>query len=98
MNARVASARSYVLVWMALMLLLGLTLWSAYVHMGWFNVVVNLGVSVAKMLLVMIFFMHLRDSSALVRIFSGIGFLWLLALLVLSLSDYLSRIDIPPPW
>jgi len=38
------------------------------------------------------------NASALVRIFSGIGFLWLLALLVLSLSDYLSRIHIPPPW
>ena len=98
MNDQVASARSYVLVWMALMLLLGLTLGSAYIHMGWFNVTVNLGVSVAKMLLVMTFFMHLRNASALVRIFSSIGFLWLLALLVLSLSDYLSRIHIPPPW
>ena len=98
MNDQVASARSYVLVWMALMLLLGLTLGSAYFHMGWFNVTVNLGVSVAKMLLVMTFFMHLRNASALVRIFSSIGFLWLLALLVLSLSDYLSRIHIPPPW
>jgi len=67
--------------------LLGLTLGSAYVPMGWFNVTVNLGVSVAKMLLVMTFFMHLRNASALVRIFSGIGFLWLLALLVLSLID-----------
>ncbi|MGB7932640.1 MAG: hypothetical protein WCH04_10535 [Gammaproteobacteria bacterium] len=41
------------------------------------------------------------NASALVRIFSSIRFLWLLALLVLlvlSLSDYLSRIHIPPPW
>jgi len=37
-----------------------------------FRVTVNLGVSVAKMLLVMILFMHLRNASALVRIFSGL--------------------------
>lgn len=98
MNAQVASTRSYLLVWAALMLLLGLTLGSAYIAMGMFNIVMNVGVAVAKMLLVMIFFMHLRHASSLIRIFAAVGFVWLLVLLVLTVADYLSRIHVVPPW
>lgn len=93
-----APVRTYIWVWLALLALLATTFGSAYVAMGWFNVVVNVGISLTKMLLVMIFFMHLRHASALVRVFSTVGFLWLLTLLTLSLADYLSRIAIPPPW
>lgn len=98
MNEKVASIRSYMLVWAGLMLLLGLTLGSAYIQMGPFNAVVNIGVALAKMLLVMIFFMHLRHATPLVRVFSMVGLLWLLVLLVLSLSDYLFRVRVEPPW
>jgi cytochrome c oxidase subunit 4 len=98
MNEAPPSIRSYALVWAALMLLLALTLGSAYIPMGALNVTVNLGVALAKTLLVIIFFMHLRHGSALVRVFASVGFLWLLILLVLSLSDYLSRTRVPPPW
>ena len=98
MNETTPSIRSYVLVWATLMLLLALTLGSAYIPMGVLNVTVNVGVALAKALLVIIFFMHLRHGSALLRVFASVGFLWLLVLLVLSLSDYLSRTRIPPPW
>jgi caa(3)-type oxidase subunit IV len=64
----VAAVRTYVLVWVALMILLTLTLGSAYIPLGSLNTVINLGIAVAKALLVMLFFMHLRSGDRILAI------------------------------
>ena len=87
----VAAAGSYVLVWIGLLILLALTLGSAYLPLGWLNGVVNLAIAVAKALLVMTFFMHLRSSHYVLRIAAAAGFFWLAILIGLSLSDFLTR-------
>ncbi len=87
----VAAASTYVLVWIALLALLMLTLGSAYLSLGWVNGVVNLAIAVAKALLVMIFFMHLRSSHYVLKLFAAAGFFWLAILIGLSLSDFLAR-------
>lgn len=87
----VAAARTYVLVWIGLLTLLLLTLGSAYLPLGWLNGVVNLAIAIAKALLVMIFFMHLRSSHYVLRIAAAAGFFWLALLIGLSLADFLAR-------
>jgi cytochrome c oxidase subunit 4 len=87
----VAAASTYVWVWIGLLALLILTLGSAYVSLGWLNGVVNLAIAVAKALLVMAFFMHLRSSHYVLRLFAAAGFFWLAILIGLSLSDFLAR-------
>jgi cytochrome c oxidase subunit IV len=87
----VAAARTYVLVWIGLLTLLLLTLGSAYLPLGWLNDVVNLAIAVAKALLVMIFFMHLRSSHYVLKIAAAAGFFWLALLIGLSLADFLAR-------
>jgi caa(3)-type oxidase subunit IV len=44
-----------------------------------------------KASLVMIYFMHLRHSTFLARVFAGAGVLWLLHFIIFTLSDYLTR-------
>lgn len=83
--------RHYLLVWAGLVLLALTTAGSAYVPMGAFNTVVNFAIAAAKALLVMAFFMHLRQADALRRIFAGAGFFWLALLLGLMLTDLLVR-------
>ena len=56
----VPPARTYVLVWVALIVLLLVTLGSAYVQLGRLNSAINLAVAVVKALLVVFFFMHFR--------------------------------------
>ena len=87
----VAAARTYVLVWIGLLALLMLTLGSAYLRLGWLNGVVNLAIAVAKTLLIMTFFMHLRSSHYVLKLFAAAGFFWLAILIGLSLSDFLAR-------
>jgi len=46
---------------------------------------------VTKALLVILFFMHVKDSSRLTRLTVVAGFFWLAILIGITLTDYLSR-------
>jgi cytochrome c oxidase subunit 4 len=63
----------------------------AFVDLGIFNPIVALAIACTKAVLVILFFMHVRYSSRLTMITVSAGFFWLLILITLSLSDYLSR-------
>ncbi len=90
--------RAYVLTWLALMLLLGLTLGSSYIPMGAWNSAANMAISCAKLLLIALFFMHLRKSGALMRIAALVGIVWLGLLFGLSSADYATRVHAPAAW
>lgn len=77
--------------WAALMLLLGTTTGLAFVPLGKFNLIVAIAIAAIKASIVVIFYMELRRSSGLVRVFAGAGSLWLLILLGLTGADYSSR-------
>ena len=61
------------------------------IDLGAFSTVVALGIATVKMLLVALFFMHVRHSSKLTKLIVVGGLLWLGILLALTMSDFLSR-------
>ena len=73
------------------MLLLILTWDIAQFNLGPFNIVAALTIAVSKMLLVILFFMHVRYSTRLTWLFVAAGFIWLLIMIELTLGDYLTR-------
>ena len=90
---RSSHTRSYFLVYLALLLLLGATVGAAYIDIGPLNLVLALAIATLKAGLVLVFFMHIRESSGLVRFFALAGLIWLVILVGLTLSDYLTRLD-----
>jgi cytochrome c oxidase subunit 4 len=91
MTHHVDSAKTYVMVFLGLIALTIATTAVAFVDLGPFSVVVALVIAVCKMLLVALFFMHLRYSTVLTRLVVLGGLLWLAILLVLSFADFLTR-------
>jgi cytochrome c oxidase subunit 4 len=85
------SRGNYIGIWAALMFLLLLTWGMAQLNLGPFNIVIALLIAFAKMMLVILYFMHVKFSSKLTRVFVGAGFLWLFILIFIGMSDYLSR-------
>jgi cytochrome c oxidase subunit 4 len=67
----------------------------AFVDLGIMNPVVALAIAVAKAVLVILFFMHVIYSNKLTKLTVAAGFFWLLILITMSLSDYLSRRFLP---
>ena len=89
------SRRTLVGVWAALLLLLLLTWGLAQFDLHHFNAVAALSIAVVKMLLVILFFMHVRYKNSLTWIFVAAGFIWLLIMIDLTLGDYMSRGLVP---
>lgn len=83
----------YFRVFGALMGLLILTLIAAMPKglPEWLSVSIALTIAVLKAILVVLYFMHVRFSPMLVRVFSVTTLFWLGILFLLTMSDYISR-------
>jgi cytochrome c oxidase subunit 4 len=90
-HQHIDSAKTYVLVFLALICLTVVTTAVAFVDLGPFSVVVALAIACCKALLVALFFMHVRYSTRLTRLVVLGGLLWLGILLLLTLGDELTR-------
>jgi cytochrome c oxidase subunit IV len=91
MSNHIVPPKIYLRVWITLLLLLVLTWGVSNVDLGAFSILVAMVIAVVKMVLVLMFFMHVRYSSRMVRVFAGAGFVWLLIMITLTLSDYTTR-------
>lgn len=91
MSTTPVPAKNYLRVWIALLLLLALTCGLAHVDLGPFNNVAALMISITKMLLVVLFFMHGKYEKPITWIFICAGLIWFLIMVDLTLSDYMSR-------
>ena len=90
--------RTYAFTWAALMALLAATFAIAHFKLGWINPAAALGIAAAKAVLVALFFMHLKRSSALVVLMSLVGLFALAILLGLGSADYVTRVIHAAPW
>jgi cytochrome c oxidase subunit 4 len=90
-HTHIDSTKTYVFVLVALLVATIVTTLVAYVDLGPFSVVVALAIACCKMLLVALFFMHIRHSTKLTRLVVLGGLLWLLILLLLTLTDFATR-------
>ena len=90
--AEVVPRRIYYRVYVALLGLLLLTWGLAYLDLGhpW-SLIVALTSAISKALLVVLFFMHVRYGRRLTWVFVGAGIAWMGHILILTMSDYLTR-------
>ena len=75
------------------MILTAVTVAVAYYDLGPLNTIVALAIAVTKAALVILYFMHVKYASPLVKIFVIAGFVWFFIALGLTFTDYLTR-----PW
>ena len=95
MSEHIVSPKIYVTIFLALMILTGTTYYAAQVDLNQYfaslNMIVALAIAACKAALVILFFMHVYYSTKLTKLTVAAGFFWLMILITLSLSDYLSR-------
>ncbi len=91
MSEHIVPRKTYFSVFAALLVATALTVFVANQDFGKMNDVVAMTVAVTKMMLVLLFFMHVRYSSRLIWVIVASMFFWLLILLSLTLTDYTSR-------
>jgi len=91
MSHPVVPIKVYVGVFVALIALTITTVAVSKIELGEYNFVAAITIAVVKALLVVLFFMHVKQSSTITKLFVVAGFFWMAILFVFTLSDYLSR-------
>jgi cytochrome c oxidase subunit 4 len=77
--------------WVALLVLLALTVLGAYQPLGSFNTVLALAIASGKALTIALIFMELRRGQPVTIAAAGAGFFWLGIMLWLALADFVTR-------
>jgi len=91
MTEHIVPVRVYVAVFVALIVLTATTTAVAFIDLGRMSTVIMLTIAVTKATLVVLYFMHLRYSDRLTRLVVSSGFVWLVLLIGITLSDELAR-------
>jgi cytochrome c oxidase subunit 4 len=101
MSLHVITPKTYVAIFLALMVGTALTVAAAFVDLGALtgfaalNDIVMLSIAVAKAVLVILFFMHVKYSGRLTALTVASGFVFLALLMGIVVLDYASRGVIP---
>ncbi len=92
---------TYLAILFALLVGTAVTVWASYIDLGewhitrgltlFWNPVVALAIAATKMILVVLFFMHVKYSSKLTKLTVGAGIFTFFVLVGMTLSDYMSR-------
>ena len=87
----IVSPLQYAMVFGTLLVFTGITVGAAYVDLGVLNPIIALGIASFKAVVVILFFMHVKYQSKLVKMTVGAGFFTFLVLITMTLTDYISR-------
>ena len=92
-SEHVVSSGLYWLIWGILICATVLTAWISTIDLGPFNTVVALTIATCKASIVVLIFMHVKyTSERMTKAILISAVFWLLLLLILSLTDYSSRL------
>ncbi len=82
---------AYLAVYVTLLVCTGLTTGAAFIDLKAFNPVLALAIACFKGTIVILFFMHVYFSSRLMKLTVAAGFFTFVVLIMMTLSDYMSR-------
>ena len=91
MSGHIAPKSMYYGIFLALMVLTIVTYAVTFVNLGEFNLAVAMIIAITKASLVILFFMHVYWSPKIIKVSVGMSFFFLLIMLMMVMSDYLSR-------
>ena len=97
MAGHIVPLRVYFAVFLALIVLTGITVQVAYLDLGLLNTPIAIAIASLKATLVILYFMHVRWSESLVLLSILVSVFTLILLFAFALSDYLTRYAIILP-
>lgn len=95
-DARRATRSIFVVTWVVLLVLAGVSLWTAFLRIGFFAPLIEFAIAGVQVAIVFIVFMRLKGHPSIKWVFAAAGFCWLLLLFGLTATDYSNRVGWPP--
>lgn len=81
----------FIIAWLVLVLLTGISIWTAFLGLGSHAAMVEFGIAATQASILFVLFMRLKGPPSLKWLFAGAGFFWLSFLYGLSMTDYATR-------
>ena len=80
--------------------LMGLTIWASYWDLGnvWFNNILALVIAITKTFFIVSFFMNVKYSTSLTKLFAILGFLWATLIWVIMIDYFFRGYEPVPSW
>jgi cytochrome c oxidase subunit IV len=91
MAHHVTPIRTYMLIFIGLLVLTGVTVYTAQSPIGDWHMPVAMGIAILKAALVVLFFMHAMQSGKLTWIVIMASLFMLAVLLLMTMADYTTR-------
>jgi cytochrome c oxidase subunit 4 len=92
----ITPVKDYVMTFLALLVLMVLTIVAAKFNFGAANNVIAMIIAITKATMVVLIFMGVRHNTRLTWLWAGLGFVWFLLMFGI-LADYFSREWLPTP-
>jgi cytochrome c oxidase subunit 4 len=93
----ITSVGTYVAVWLGLIACTLLTVFAASQNFGALNTPIALAIAITKASLVITIFMGLRYNTPLTKLTAVSGFVWIMILFGIGMTDYLTRFWVGAP-
>ena len=95
-EAKEARALPFIIAWFILVVLVGLSIFSAFEKLTIWAPILEFSIAACQALVIFVLFMRLKGHPSLKWVFAGVGFFWLLFLFGFSMTDYATRRGWPP--
>lgn len=89
------SVKSYVLAYIALLVLMLINIGIAFINLGWANMFIGVTIAVIQVAVLVLVLMQAYFEKPLIHIVMGGAILWFLILITLTFSDYITRNWLP---
>lgn len=89
------SVKTYVLAYIAMMVLFLVNIGIAFLNLGWANMFIGLVIALAEVALLALVLMQAYYEKPLVHLVIGGAILWFLILVTLTFNDYITRNWLP---
>ena len=82
------NTKTNIVIWISLLILTFLSVEASFAEFRWFAVGVALFIATAKVLIVAIYFMHLKFDSKILSVMAAVTILVFLTFIILTFIDY----------
>lgn len=91
----ITSNKTYIIVWIVLMVLTATTVYVSYLNFGIFNIIIALVIASVKATIVALYFMHLKFEDSITWAFALFPLTLLALLIVMIITDTFTRVVVP---
>jgi cytochrome c oxidase subunit IV len=88
---------TYAVIWAILLVFTALTVWTGKTDLGRANIFIAMFIAITKATLVVLFFMHLKDSGGVIRLVFVVSVLFVVVLLLGVFGDLFTRLPMTLP-